>query len=304
MLTLSVSPVENDRREASHRLGKGDLRSMHIFVGRVQLFLSASLVVATCNRNGSPRDSAVPRNQAATGGRHSAGPSGSALQLGWAPATPLTFTTEPATEREIVRELTFTTDPKTRTPRMIDVRPGVDVSIDIFWRRYASILRVPPDELVQTAPPRPSSTLPGHVLISYQQVHLGYPVAGYGYLVDADRGLFRSATGKIMPDLPSALPEPIDRGAALDVALRYLKLSGPPPWEPSRLPVAGPGGPLPRHLPEASLVLWASRFDPLGSDFSLTWVLRFTGTGLKEPGTMEIEAATGRVLSTSPGSIR
>jgi hypothetical protein len=53
-----------------------------------------------------------------------------------------------------------------------------------------------------------------------------------------------------------------------------------------------------------TLVLRASRFDPVGANFSLAWVFQFAGTGLSEPGTMDVDAVTGRVLSSTPGSVR
>jgi hypothetical protein len=302
--------MEDDRHnEATHRLGRGVGRR-HLLASGIPPLL-ALVLVAACDQRRSLRGNQAPDgNAAAPSGRSAGAPRRDEGQFGWTPSVPREISMEPATEREIMRELTFTTDPKTRTPRMIRARAGVDVSVDVFWRRYAHILRVPPDELVQSAPPRPSSTASGHVLISYQQVHLGYPVAGYGYLVDADRGFFRDATGKVMPDLPSTLPNPIDLATALDAALAYLKLDGPPPWlSANPTASASQGGPAwmqppPRHPPQHALVLRAGRFDPVGADFSLAWIFQFAGTGLHEPGTMDVDGVTGRVVSTTPGSVR
>jgi hypothetical protein len=292
--------MKDDRRnEATHRLDEGGGRRHLLAAGILPLL--ALVLVAACDQQRSLRANQAPGGNAAPNGRGASLPGRDEGRFGWTPSIPPEPTMEPATERDVMRELSFTTDPKTPTPRMIRTRPGVDVSIEVFWRRYARILGVPPDELVQTGPLRPSSTLPGHLLIFYQQVHLGYPVAGYGYLVDADRGLFRDATGKVMPDLPGTLPHPIDRAAALEAALGYLKLDGPPPWlSVNTTASASPG----RHPPKQTLVLRASRFDPVGADFSLAWIFQFAGTGLHEPGTMDVDAVTGRVVSTTPGHVR
>ena len=292
--------MEDDRRgEATHGFSDGRRGRRQMVGVRVQPLL-ALMLLAACNQRGSPGGHEAPGGNAAPSGRSAGLPGHDEGQFGWTPSIPPEPTMEPATERDLMRELSFTTDPKTRTPRMIRTRSGVDVSIEVFWRRYARILGVPPDELVQSAPPRPSSTLPGHLLLSYQQVHLGYPVAGYGYLVDADRGLFRNATGKVMPDLPSTLPHPIDRAAALQAALSYLKLDGPPPWLAVNAGASASPG---RRPPEQTLVLRAVRFDPVGADFSLAWIFQFAGTGLSEPGTMDVDAVTGQVLATTPGAV-
>ena len=204
-----------------------------------------------------------------------------------------------ASELELNRELTYTTDPVTKTWRTFRPRPGARIDGDSVWRRYAPFIGIPISELVRVGPSRPASVIPNAVFITYQQMHLGYPVGGYGYTLQVKDGLLIDGLGKSMPGLPSQLPNPISRERALAIALARAAPKGPPyPWttEPKRW-----------KAPAQDLVLGATRFEPKGSDFRLVWEFSFSSTGLSgvdAPGSITIDAETGAVIATTPGLIR
>lgn len=184
-------------------------------------------------------------------------------------------------------------DPKTGIPNWIEVRPDIKVSIAHFWKRYEQFLRIPPAALEKGAP-RPDRLGAG-TLTFFQQVHLGYPVANGGYLVEAENGLVRNAMGKFIVGLPASLPHPISQKAALDVAIGFLRLQGPPPWT---LPNSAG-----YHPPEPTLSL-----APEGPDgsYKLIWWVSFAGTGLgfRANGEIAIDAASGAIIGKTPGNIR
>ena len=45
-------------------------------------------------------------------------------------------------------------------------------------------------------------TLNNQLITTYQQYAQGYPIAGYGYFIASQNGIFRSANGKVTPRLP------------------------------------------------------------------------------------------------------
>ena len=200
-----------------------------------------------------------------------------------------------ATQEEFKRELSVRTDPKTGLPTWVDARPNVNVPIGGFWTRYEQFLHVPPSAL-DLERKRPDRL--GHgTLYSYQQVHLGYPVANGGYLVETEREMFRSATGRFSVGLPASLPHPIRKGAAIDAAVRYLRLQDPLPWT---TPAAKSVG---YHPPVATLSLAAEGAD---GSFKLIWHVSFASTGLanRDIGAMVIDAGTGAIIGNYPGNIR
>jgi hypothetical protein len=200
-----------------------------------------------------------------------------------------------ATQEEFNRELSVRTDPKTGMPTWVDARPNVNVPIAGFWKRYEQFLRVPPSALV-LGRKRPDRL--GHgTLYSYQQVHLGYPVANGGYLVETEREMFRSATGKFIVGLPANLPRPISRSAAIDTAVRSLMLEEPLPWTTPAAKTVG------YHPPVATLSLASEGVD---GSFKLIWYVSFESTGLanRDVGAIVIDAGTGSVIGTTAGSIR
>jgi hypothetical protein len=197
-----------------------------------------------------------------------------------------------ATQEEFDRELSVRTDPKTGMPTWVDARQNVNVPIRGFWTRYEQFLHVPASAL-ELARKRPDRL--GHgTLYSYQQVHLGYPVANGGYLVETDRDMFRSATGKFILGLPASLPHPIRGSAAIDAAVQSLRLQEPLPWTTPAAKTIG------YHAPVATLSL-----APEGADggFKLIWYVSFASTGLasRDVGAMVIDAGTGAILGTISG---
>jgi hypothetical protein len=211
------------------------------------------------------------------------------------------------TERELTTELSYTEDPETHTWRTFRARPGARIPAEGIWQRYAPFIGIRPEALVQMRPARPDGIIPGAVLIDYQQVHLGYPVAGYGYNLTVKDGLLWGGAGKVMTGLPLTLPAPISRERAAEIALAHVDRKHPLPG----LTVAvDPNAPWPWVAepkrwkpPQPTLVLGSLSFQPRGVDFQLLWELSFSGTGLLEPGTMTIDAVTGAVLVTTSGRI-
>ena len=183
-------------------------------------------------------------------------------------------------------------DPILGTVRRFQSRPGINTPVSDIWSRYASVIGTP--KLVAMGAPRPDRISPGRMLTSYQQFHLGYPIANFGYLVETEAGIFRTADGKLAPNLPSTFPTPISQAAALQAALQYLKIQTPP-WvtDPAKHPA-----------PVMTLELVPQRIDPASAeDFKLLWEIRLVGTGVLEPGGIEVDAASGKVLGTYPAAI-
>jgi hypothetical protein len=185
-------------------------------------------------------------------------------------------------------------DPKTGMPNWIEVRPDVKVSIGDFWKRYEAFFRIPPSALRQ-GPTRRDRLGSGN-LTSFQQVHLGYPVANGGYVVETEHNLVRNAMGSFIVGLPASLPPPrIGRSAALHIAITSLKLQGPPPWTVTKS--AG------YHPPEATLSL-----APWGVDgrYKLLWYVDFAGTGVGRPdvGGFVVDAVNGAIIGKMAGDIR
>jgi hypothetical protein len=213
---------------------------------------------------------------------------------GSASPAPVTEKQLPVTEKQLNHELTFTLDPDTRTWRTFRARPGARIPADGIWYRYAPFLGIPPEALVPVRPPRPHPIVPGAVLIDYQQMHLGYPVAGGGYSIAVKDGLLRDGLGKVVTDLPVTLPAPISRERAAEIAFARIEPKGARPW------LAQPGRWKP---PSQDLVLSSPMMPARGRDFQLVWFFSFSSTGISEPGTVTIDAVTGAVMATTPNLI-
>lgn len=185
------------------------------------------------------------------------------------------------------RELANTAlDPNNLTLRRFEARTGINTLVADIWARYESTIGVSRSALVASGASRTSSTRAGQLLTSYQQYYQGYPIAGFGYLVATESGIFRSADGKVAPSLPSTLPTPISASAALQAALQALQVTTPP-WvsSPTRF-----------HAPVSLLELLPKQPSPSAADFVLVWHFGFAGTGLDGAGTLDLEAGTGHVL--------
>jgi len=201
----------------------------------------------------------------------------------------------PVTEKQLNEELTFTVDPDTHVWRTFRPRPGARIPADGIWYRYAPFLGIPPEALVPVRPPRPDPIVPGAVAIVYQQMHLGYPVAGGTYLVIVKDGLLYDGIGHVVPDLPATLPVPISRERATEIAFARIEPKGARPWltQPKRW-----------SPPTQDLMLWSPKFPQRGPDFQLVWIFSFSSTGVFEPGSITIDAVTGAVILTSSSKIQ
>ncbi len=193
------------------------------------------------------------------------------------------------------RELTnVQPDPALHTLRRFSARAGVNTPVDQVWDRYQAAIGIASSNLVPTAIARPSSTLSGQTVTVYQQYAQGYPVAGYGYFVATQSGIFRAANGKVMPGLPVFAPPAVTSASALQSALTYLKIS-PAPW------VSNPSV---NHAPTGQLAVVSKHIYPTGTDFVLAWDFRFgQGTGILDPAGVQVDATTGAVLAVDPGKM-
>jgi choice-of-anchor A domain-containing protein len=184
-------------------------------------------------------------------------------------------------------------DPVLGTLRRFESRPGVNTLVGDVWSRYASAIGVPRSALVSTGAARQDPTRPSEMLVPYQQYHLGYPVAGFGYLVATENGVFRNAAGKSAANLPTTLPTPVSSATAISAALSFAKITNPP-W------VANPSK---YRAPTATLVLAPQRPNPAAaSDYRLVWDVRFLGSGVTQPGSVQIDAGTGAIAGSTPGT--
>jgi hypothetical protein len=202
-----------------------------------------------------------------------------------------------ATKSELIQELSTQGDFKTHTWRIFEPRPGVRIPVEGMWRRYEPFLGIPASVLVETGPSRPDSIRPNGKIVYYQQMHLGYPVAGYGYSVESVDGFLRFGRGQAVPisALPATLPTPISRERALTMALEHVTPKGVFPWLTKPADFAPP---------KQALVLWSRSIDPVGSAFRLVWKFSFSSTGVYEPGTLTLDAKEGTLIETSPGGKR
>jgi choice-of-anchor A domain-containing protein len=186
-------------------------------------------------------------------------------------------------------------DPSTHTLGRFTARANVNTPVGDALVRYQSAIGISNENLVAVGTPVNSSTRKGQVVAQYQQYAQGYPVAGYGYFVASANGIFRSANGRVAPNLP-ALPvvpsQTITSATALQKALTYLKITQAP-WVKTPAQYTAPVG---------SLVVVAKKAVPAASDFVLAWTFPFgKATGIGNPADIQVDAVTGAVIAASPG---
>lgn len=207
----------------------------------------------------------------------------------------VTFRVAPHASIPASRELAAATgDPALKTLRRFQAQPGINTPVADIWARYEGAIGVPRSQLVQSGTPRLNPTRAGQLLTTYQQYQLGVPIAGFGYLVAMENGIFRSADGRVAPNLPTSLPTPISATAALQSATRFLKIQNPP-WL---------ANPTKYHPPITTLALIPQSATPSTADaFRLLWDIRLIGTGVTEPAGVQVDAATGSVVNSYPATV-
>jgi hypothetical protein len=184
-------------------------------------------------------------------------------------------------------------DAKNATLRRFTARPGINTLTDEALVRYQSSIGLPAADLVATGPGKPSATRPSRSVTRYQQYAQGYQVVGHGFLVDSENGIFRSANGKVAPNLPAFSPPTVSASAALQTALAFLKITRAP-W------VANPSQ---FQAPTGTLFVVPKRPVPAASDFALAWNFPLGGrTGIGSATSIEIDAANGAVIAANPGT--
>ena len=193
------------------------------------------------------------------------------------------------------RELQNAThDPLLKTLRRFEARPGINTLVADSLNRYQSALGVSGSVLVPIGVSRPNPLRSTQLLVSYQQYYLGYPIAGFGYLVATENGMFRSADGRVTNSLPATLPTPISASAALQAALSSQHITSQP-WltNPSKF-----------HAPVTTLILEPMTPRPAtASDFRLVWDVQLIGTGVTGTGRVGIDAGTSAVAYVQPASV-
>lgn len=131
----------------------------------------------------------------------------------------------------------------------------------------------------------------GSRVTMYGQVHLGYPVIGFGYFVTTKDGIVYGKNGSYLNGLPNEWPKPMSEPAALAVAIRELNIDGAPPW------VANPKT---YHVPKGSLAWVTTRRHESPEDFVLAWCFDLRGAGVGFIG-IELDAVTGKLVVKHSG---
>ncbi len=196
----------------------------------------------------------------------------------------------PAAPRELLED---SHDSATHTLRSFRARPGIHTPVDEALLRYQDEIGIPASALLPQGDWR--SSFFGHLRQrSYAQYAFGYPVSGYGYSVLAENGLFHSAVGKVMPNVPAFGEPRLSSAAALQVALDYLKIDVAP-WVKT---------PATAHAPVGHLVIGAEITAPKPSDFFLAWYFPLGhDTGIGFLG-IEVDANTGKVTRAESGDVQ
>jgi choice-of-anchor A domain-containing protein len=179
-----------------------------------------------------------------------------------------------------------------RTLTRFAAKPGINTLVEDVWKRYAATIGIAADSLAAIGVGSPSTTNPGQTVTMYQQYHQGYPVAGFGYFVTTENGIFRSAIGKLAPNLPTSLPTPTSQANAVQSVLQYLKISQAPWTTNSKV----------NHPPISTLLVAAKQTPTTESNFTLIWYVFLRGTGISEPAGVRVDAATGLVGSVETDS--
>ena len=94
-------------------------------------------------------------------------------------------------------------DRRLRAPTSLAAKDGVNTPVAEAFERYAAALNLRPgiDTLAASGPAVPYRPNPARQATRYQQMYRGVPVAGHGYQVQHEGGLFRSAVGHLLPGL-------------------------------------------------------------------------------------------------------
>jgi choice-of-anchor A domain-containing protein len=208
----------------------------------------------------------------------------------------VTFKVADQTSAPAGRELAnVEVDLKTGMFRRFTAKSGINTPIGEVWSRYESAPGISATELVPAGKPLKSSTAATQTVQTYQQYAQGYPVAGFGYSVTSENGIFRNAVGRVMPNLPS-LPQPsVTAATALQNVLARLQVN-PAPW------VAKPAT---YKAPVGTLALVPKKFVPSAQEFALAWIFEFDATnGIGNARFMAVDAVTGAILRSSSGQRR
>jgi len=190
------------------------------------------------------------------------------------------------------RELTDTQlDPSNHTLRRFIARAGINGTIAEALARFEGAIGISVADLVPGAP-KPSFISRTQLVTAYGQVAQGYPVSGYGYLVSSEGGLFRSAVGNVMPNLPLFPAPSVTSANALANMLSSLKITQPP-WVTK---------PTIYHAPTGILTVMPTKEFPAPSDFKLVWSFRLgRNAGIADPESVQVDASNGSVVGRDTG---
>jgi choice-of-anchor A domain-containing protein len=177
-------------------------------------------------------------------------------------------------------------DPSLKNLRTFAVRQGVNSTVDEAFGRYQSEIGISRLDLVASNVSGPSFSRKNHVDTDYQQYAQGYLVRGYGYTISTEGAFIRSAVGKVAPSLPNFADPQLTSPAALQKALAALKITQPS-WQ--RYPAK-------YSAPVGSLLINES-----GTSFRLVWLFDFAASGMSNPSSVAVDAASGVLASVEPG---
>jgi choice-of-anchor A domain-containing protein len=192
------------------------------------------------------------------------------------------------------RELVDTQlEPSTQTLGLFVARKGINSPANEALARYESSIGIAVADLVAGAA-KPSFISRTQLVTAYQQVSQGYSVSGYGYFVSSDNGIFRSAVGKVAPNLPSVPAPSVTSATALQAVLKSLHIAQAP-W------VVHPSV---YHAPTGQLIIFATKEFPTTPDFKLVWSFQLgRDTGLIDPAEVQVDAATAAIVGREPGLV-
>jgi choice-of-anchor A domain-containing protein len=195
-------------------------------------------------------------------------------------------------KRETVRETRRFRDGVV-APVAFEALPGVNSLLEGVFDRYAETLGLRPglDRLVR-APGGQSPLDPTRATANFRQEYRGIPVDGYGYLVEHDNELFRSAKGRLLSDITLDIAPGLSSSQAITAALDAAEITERP-W--NQTPPAAPP-------PTTSLVIVARSTLGVVPPPRLAWRVRLSG--IARASSIDVDAQTGELLTVLPAMRR
>ena len=197
------------------------------------------------------------------------------------------FVVAPDERAAFDRELVSRGNGASSAPLAFRAAPGVNTLVDDVFDRYAEPLglRKNVDWLVRSTRRGRSPRTPGRETAFFRQYYRGVPVDGYGYRLEHENELFRSATGHLLNDLTLDVVPALTSSAAISAALASVNPQQQPWAEtPPRAPA-----------PSAALLVTTTASTAVPA---LAWRVKLSG--IPEVLFVDVDARTGAVLYRAP----